>query len=603
MTGNENNAHLQDEINELKRRVYMLEQLFGVNEQIEKASHPADTVLPVSQPVIQQPVAVQNISVPTPPAAVNNTNARSASSVHSEPRSTEGLESEFGGNWLNKIGAVALVLGMIFFLKYAIDNRWINETGRVMIGIIVGIACIYGGEYFQKKNLPRYAQGISGAGIAILYGSIYVASAFYQLIPQSFAFAFMFLVTAAAIAISIRHDAVAISVLGIVGAFLTPILLNSSGGSGDSGVKLLTYIAVIDLGVLILTYFKGWRTLNLLSYFGTVLLFAGWWWDSPEWQVDSENAVRATALTFATIFFAIFAAQSFVQNVIARRNLNASDVILVVFTPALYLAAVYGLLPEKYHIYLGLIMVVLAGLYLAFAQRITIARYEDKRLRILFLVITTCFITFAIPVQFDGYWVTIGWAVEAAVVAALGLALQSSKTRYASTAFLGFSVFHLLAFDGHMHASVPIANARFLTFLAVTAVIVAMAWLYHKYKDTINPEEKIMPMALVLAANFVLIWALSIEAATWASAYSISLALSGVWTLYGLIMLVCGIIWKYRAVRIMGLSLLGIVIAKTFIYDVWMLERLYRIIAFISLGVALLLASYFYQTHRDKIKI
>ncbi|HET6454714.1 MAG TPA: DUF2339 domain-containing protein, partial [Armatimonadota bacterium] len=81
-----------------------------------------------------------------------------------------------------------------------------------------------------------------------------------------------------------------------------------------------------------------------------------------------------------------------------------------------------------------------------------------------------------------------------------------------------------------------------------------------------------------------------------------AVALSAVWVVYGVIMLAVGIGLRYRPARIMAIVLFGLVIAKTFLYDVWILEKVYRVIAFVGLGVVLLVASYIYQTHRDQIR-
>ena len=43
---------------------------------------------------------------------------------------------EEGGRWLAKIGIVALLLGVSFFLKYAFDNNLIGVVGRVILGLI-----------------------------------------------------------------------------------------------------------------------------------------------------------------------------------------------------------------------------------------------------------------------------------------------------------------------------------------------------------------------------------------------------------------------------------------------------------------------------------
>jgi uncharacterized membrane protein len=51
-----------------------------------------------------------------------------------------------GGNWLARIGVVALVIGAGFFLKLAFDNDWIGETGRLALGIAGGLAFLGAGN-------------------------------------------------------------------------------------------------------------------------------------------------------------------------------------------------------------------------------------------------------------------------------------------------------------------------------------------------------------------------------------------------------------------------------------------------------------------------
>lgn len=577
-------SRLSEEIAVLRARIEQLEGRLGVEAQVAPAPPPT----PPPQFVAPQPAP------PPRPVAPPIRPDRSA------------LEAEIGGNWLNKIGAVALVLGIAFFLKYAIDNRWIDETGRIIIGIIVGLACVYGGEYFQKKQLPKYAQGISGAGIAILYFTIFAAFAFYRLVPQLPAFAFMILVTVTAIALSVKHNAIAIAILGIIGGFMTPVLMRSPiGGEGDNTIALFTYIAILDLGILGMTKYKDWRALNLLSLAGTTIVFAGW---SAEYLEPKKLGVT---MLYLTIFYVIFAAQSFVQNVTARRPMNSADIVMAVATPILYFGTSYSLLTKDYHVYLGLFAVVVAAVYVIFSRQVQIAGYQDRSLRLLYLAVGAGFLIVAIPIQLKQHWITIGWAAEAAAIAGIGFYMNSLRTRYIALGLLGLVVIRLLFLETSKYGVTPFANQRFGTFLFAIAVLVLVSWLYSRYREVTTSREKTFQALLVLSANFLMIWILSVEVTAVISKtvsdgfreMSINaLTLSAVWVVYGVAMLMAGIHLRHRPIRIMAMMLFGLVILKTFLYDVWTVERVYRVIAFIGLGVALLVASYIYQIHRDRIR-
>ena len=70
--------------------------------------------------------------------------------------------------------------------------------------------------------------------------------------------------------------------------------------------------------------------------------------------------------------------------------------------------------------------------------------------------------------------------------------------------------------------------------------------------------------------------------------------------LYGVLALTYGIMWKLLTDRWLGIILLCLVIAKLYLWDVWQLNRFYRISAFVLLGVLLLGASYIYSRFRSR---
>ena len=133
-------------------------------------------------------------------------------------------EQVLGRNWFAIIGAVALVLGIGFFLKLAFDNNWIGDTGRIALGIGLGIVLLGVGEYAQRR-VPLWAQPVTAGGAAILYLSIYAAFGLYQILRPDVAFLFMALVVALAGLLALRYQSIVIAILGIIGAFVAPVLL------------------------------------------------------------------------------------------------------------------------------------------------------------------------------------------------------------------------------------------------------------------------------------------------------------------------------------------------------------------------------------------
>ena len=126
-------------------------------------------------------------SATPPPVAIQPTTASSAD--------REALESRIGSRWLLYVGVVAIVIGVSYFEKLAIDNHWVNETWRVIQGSVAGLVCIAAGLRIAKKGYRLYGQILAGAGVAILYVSTYAAFNLYHLISHPVAFVLMSAIT------------------------------------------------------------------------------------------------------------------------------------------------------------------------------------------------------------------------------------------------------------------------------------------------------------------------------------------------------------------------------------------------------------------------
>src|SRR6185503_5795550 len=114
-----------------------------------------------------------------PPPSVAHTSSRAKVSNITKARTD--LESRIGGNWFNRIGIIAVALGVGFFLKYAFDNQWIGPWGRVLIGIAIGLGFLIAGERLRPRY-HNYAYGLTGGGILILYLSFFGAYRFLGII-------------------------------------------------------------------------------------------------------------------------------------------------------------------------------------------------------------------------------------------------------------------------------------------------------------------------------------------------------------------------------------------------------------------------------------
>jgi hypothetical protein len=209
----------------------------------------------------------------------------------------ESLESRIGGHWLLYIGTAALVLGIGFFVKYAFDNDWIDETGRVLIGAAAGLAMVAGGHVVARRGYALYGQIVAGGGFAALYVSVFAALSFYGLIGRPAAFALMVLVTAGAALAAEVHRSQGLAVFAVAGGFLTPFLV---GGNENAQVVLLSYDAILAVGTMVMATRRRSPILNLLSYAFVLFTFSGWadrFYTPAQWI-----PTQAFLMIFGTLF-------------------------------------------------------------------------------------------------------------------------------------------------------------------------------------------------------------------------------------------------------------------------------------------------------------
>lgn len=190
-----------------------------------------------------QPSQSANADIANLEAAIADLQARVTALEHVSPLSDADLpplkpvshvdfaatdDSRLGLTAINRIGAITLAIGIIFFFKYAVDNQWIGAVGRVVLGLVAAFVLIGAGEWLHNREQRVFAQGVAGCGLATLYISLYAAFAYYQLIPRAAAFIALLAGCAFALALSLRYGSSGIAFFGLLGGFLAPVLLHNN---------------------------------------------------------------------------------------------------------------------------------------------------------------------------------------------------------------------------------------------------------------------------------------------------------------------------------------------------------------------------------------
>ncbi len=173
------------------------------------------------------------------------------------------------------VGGLALFLAVVFFVKYSFEHNLVPPEVRVALGFLSGIGLLVGGVILKRKAYAVTSQTLVSTGVLILYASTFAAHGFYHfaffgVVPT---FLLMTLITLTAFILAIRLDARVVAVLGMLGGFLTPLLLSTGV---DNPLGLFGYIALLDVGLLAVALNRRWFFLVPLAAAGTVFMEISW---------------------------------------------------------------------------------------------------------------------------------------------------------------------------------------------------------------------------------------------------------------------------------------------------------------------------------------
>ncbi len=475
---------------------------------------PVELVAPTLEPV----AAGSGMGVP--PVAVSSSPSSGAVQAPPSP-AMGGLESAIGKQWIAWAGAIVLFVGVAFFLKYAFDNGLIGPTGQVVIGIIAGIAFLVAGSRFISKNWRVFGQTIIGLGLAILYATFFAAFGFYEkpVMSQTAALGCMVAVTAAGVALAVLHDAPPMALLAVLGGLLTPVLISTGKDARDG---LFTYLLLLDLGVLAVAFFRGWRLLDALALAGTLVLYGGWY------AKFYTPAAMAPALAWLGGFYAVFLALPFVYHLVRRKKFTIERFVMALANAAFAFGMAWHMLHKDYAFSLGFVALAMAAAYLVLGSIIRRRLPEDAPTLFGAIAMTVTFLTLAVPLQLHANGILLAWAMEGPILAYMGYRFRYLPVRAFAAGVLAVAIGRLFfssdTWPLHEGLYVLALNRRFLTALMVPLAMGLYAAVHQWHRKDSTALDRAMKLATALAAGVLALVIATAELGDWVEDISGSLA-------------------------------------------------------------------------------
>lgn len=343
----------------------------------------------------------------------------------------------FGGNTVLRIGVLLLFLGLAFLLRYATEGMVVPVQVRYA-GVAASAVALLGLGWWLRLRNPGYALMLQGAGIAVMYLTVFAAMRLHPLLEPKAALALLVIVTVCSAILAVAQNALGLAAAAALGGFAAPIL--TSTGSGNH-VALFSYFILLNSGIFAIAWFKAWRLLNLIGFVGTFGIGFAWGlrsytpellWSTEPFLVLFFLMYVAIGLLFARRKLREAADAPAERNELLRWSARQGDYVdgTVLFGPPLVgFGLQYAVIQ---HIEFAAAFSALAlGLFYMGLALLLAGRTAGRAL----LLVETClalgvvFGTLAIPLGLDARWTSAAWAVEGAGIFWLGLRQRRSLAR------------------------------------------------------------------------------------------------------------------------------------------------------------------------------
>ena len=372
-----------------------------------------------------------------------------------------------GGNTIVRAGLVLLFIGLAFLARLVVVAGLFPIEARLATIGAAGTALLVVG--FRKRiERPDFGLQLQGAGIAVLYLTVFAAARLYGVMPPLAAFGFMVVFAGLGAWLAVKQDSLAMALASFLGGFAVPLLL---GGRAETPTGLFTYITVLNLAILSTARNKSWRALNLLGFAATFLLASAW----------GVGSYTVSQFWICELFLGLSIAIYLTTALLYAHNTpgklgNFADSTLLFGTAIAGFGLQAGLVHDRPYA-AAWSAVVFGAVYLALASWAFRRRHAGMGLLSeSLLAIGVGFGTLTIPLALDVKWTSAAWALEGAGAFWVG----ARQARWMPRAFgLGLQALGALIVLGMGHVTIsalPFLNDGFIAPLLVAAPLLFTAW-------------------------------------------------------------------------------------------------------------------------------
>ncbi|WP_345971347.1 DUF2339 domain-containing protein [Sulfurimonas sp. HSL1-6] len=402
-----------------------------------------------------------------------------------------------GGNMLVKVGGIIFFLGLVFLVKYAAEHNMISIEMR-LIGIALGALGMTALGWRLREREGYYGLVLQALGVASFYLVVYASAKMYGLLTMPQAFVIMLIVVICGSLLAVAQDAVILALFSITGGFLVPIL--TSDGSG-SHIVLFSYYAMLNIGILLIAWYRSWRVLNIAGFFFTFVIATAWG------VLRYEPVLFISTEPFLIFFFLLYLGVSILFTSKQPFEVRAFIDSTLVFGLPLVAFSLQASMVKQYEYGVFYSAMVVGSLYLTLFRLLS-PRVKMQMLAEAFRAIAVVFYTVAIPYALDDRMTGALWALEGAAVIWISLKYRKHYgVIFGMVLELVSNVLYLLSTVG-LSAEFAFANGIFAGYAVVVTAALFTAYRLRAHPGG-EPGTLTQAFSMIFLGTGLLMWLLA----------------------------------------------------------------------------------------------
>ena len=537
-----------------------------------------------SQPVAPEPApvaATPRTPEPEPTAQTAPTRPRQVL------RPGETFEDLLGGRILAIVGGLAILIGVVFFLVIAVDRGWIGVEARVALAFVGSTLLLAAGVFLYERRGQTDAAVVAVAtALASLFASLTYATAAKDVVGSEAGLVVAAVIGAAGAAIAIRWSSQVVAAFALLGALAAPVLVDS----GTSTLALAFTSVALAATVAVLVW-QRWGWLALGAFVLTAPQLAFW--------ADDRDGLLLPLFVLALFWCAFVVAGIGYELRVPTSKLRVSSASVLLLNAAFTAGLGWALIHDRGSddgatgwILAVTFAYILLGAF-GFRQRMS------GEIAALLVAIGVALSGVTLALALDGPALVVGWSAEAVILAWVAGRTGEQRALVFSVGFLGLAALHTVLDEAPPHALLDGVESLGPALAATLSVGVAALLM------GLLVDRRDLWMLLFATAGVAFVYAASlcivdvIQGDQLERSQTAQVVLSAFWAGLGLVAIVVGLVRDVRELRYGGLVLLGLGVAKLFLYDLAELDQIYRVLSFVAVGLLLLTGAYAYQRVRS----